>query len=159
ASIGFLLALPARAAGQTGANVLLVINTGSAASLQIGEHYAAVRHLAADHVLRLKAPLSEGIARADYERTIESPIAAWLMTHSMQDDILYIVLTKDVPLRIIGTDGRDGTRASVDSELTLLYRKLVGGPQVILGHVDNPYFLGDAPVAEAPPFGHVQFDI
>ena len=44
----------------------------------------------------------------------------------MHDRIFYIVLTKGIPLRISGSGGRAGTAASVDSELTLLYRKLVG---------------------------------
>ena len=61
-----------------------------------------------------------------YERQIERPIAEWITSHAAQDRILYIVLIKGVPLRIAGTPGRQGTVASVDSELTLLYRRLVG---------------------------------
>jgi len=49
-----------------------------------------------------------------------------------QDRILYIVLTKGIPLRVNGTSGQDGTIASVDSELTLLYRKLVQGQGIPL---------------------------
>jgi uncharacterized protein (TIGR03790 family) len=51
------------------------------------------------------------------------------------------VLTKGVPLRVNGTTGLDGTVASVDSELTLLYRKLVGDP-ALGGRIQNPYFSG-----------------
>jgi len=36
------------------------------------------------------------------------------------------MLTKDVPIRISGTSGRSGPNASVDSELTLLYRRRTG---------------------------------
>ena len=58
----------------------------------------------------------------------------------MHDRIFYIVLTKGIPLRISGSGGRAGTTASVDSELTLLYRKLVGTRIPIVGPLPNPYF-------------------
>ena len=45
---------------------------------------------------------------SDYVRTIEEPIADWLMAHRLQDQILYIVLTKGIPLRIDGTTGPGG---------------------------------------------------
>ena len=56
----------------------------------------------------------------------EPQCAAWLGRQGAQDRILYIVLTKGLPLRIDGTAGRQGTVSSVDSELTLLYRKMTG---------------------------------
>ena len=49
--------------------------------------------------------------------------------------------------------------ASVDSELTLLYRKLTGRPIAPQGPVPNPYFLGERPIEEAKPFTHEAFDI
>ena len=62
-------------------------------------------------------------ARDVYARQIEQPIWACIASLRAHDRILYIVLTKDVPIRISGTGGRSGTNASVDSELTLLYRR------------------------------------
>ena len=75
---------------------------------------------------------------------IQAPIADWIRKNSAQDRILYIVLTKGIPLRVKGTSGRDGTMASVDSELTLLYRRLTGAEPPLAGPLANPYFLGDA---------------
>ncbi len=69
------------------------------------------------------------------------------------------MLTKGVPLRIAGTTGRTGTVSSVDSELALLYRKLLGLPVPPQGPLANPYFLGDRPISEAKPFTHEAFDI
>jgi uncharacterized protein (TIGR03790 family) len=77
----------------------------------------------------------------------------------LQDRLLYLVLTKGVPLRIAGTSGIDGTLASVDSELTLLYRRMVGQPVSSQGKIDNPYFLGDRPISQAFPFTHREHDI
>src|SRR5262245_34488185 len=120
-----LLAAPSAAAAQSGENVLVVINDASQASVQIGEYYARARSVAQGNIVRLKTVTTDSISRAEFTRTIEGPIARWLAQHNLQDRILYIVLTKGTPLRVQGTDGREGTVASVDSELTLLYRKIV----------------------------------
>jgi len=142
----------ATAFGQSADNVLLVVNDASEASVQVGRHYARVRGLADDHVVRITAPTGETVQRTEYQSAIEGPIARWLVKHGFQDRILYIVLTKGVPIRIAGTGGRDGTTASVDSELTLLYRRMLGESPSILGREDNPYFLGETPVGQARPF-------
>jgi uncharacterized protein (TIGR03790 family) len=113
-----------------------------------------VRGIPDDHVLRLDLPVTEEISRAAYVSDVEGPITRWLTVHAEQDRILYFVLTKGVPLRITGTGGGLGSVASVDSELTLLYRKMAGIPVAIGGPLQNPYFLGDAALAAAVPFTH-----
>jgi uncharacterized protein (TIGR03790 family) len=153
------LAWPASAAAQTGANVLVVINSASPASVQVGEYYATARSIPDKNVVRITTTTAEAIERADFERTIEGPIAAWLARHSLQDQVLYVVLTKGVPLSINGTSGRNGTAASVDSELTLLYRKLVGTRPPVVGRVDNPYILNEGAISEAKPFTRHAADI
>ena len=77
----------------------------------------------------------------------------------LHDRILYIVLTKGVPLRISGLGGRYGTYASVDAELMLLYRRMTGDAVSPLGAVDNPYFLNAKEVSEARPFTHREHDL
>jgi uncharacterized protein (TIGR03790 family) len=144
---------------QTTDNVLVVVNDASADSARIGEYYSTKRSVSPDHVLHLKTAVTDGIERVEFTKTIEAPLAAWLSRNRLQDRILYIVLTKGVPLRINGTVGLDGTVASVDSELTLLYRKLVGTSPIVGGRVANPYFLGTAALSEAKPFTRVLSDI
>ena len=126
-------------AAQTADNVLLVVNERSDASKQIGDHYAQKRALATEHVVRVSVPLTDTVSRSDYDTQIESPIADWLETHALQDRVLYIVLTKGVPIRILGTEGLGGTMASVDSELTTLYQKMLGRRPNVLGQLPNPY--------------------
>ncbi len=58
-----------------------------------------------------------------------------------------------------GTTGLDGTVASVDSELTLLYRKMTGKAVPVGGRVDNPYYLGSRLVRDAQRFTHRAHDI
>ena len=143
------LALPAAARAQTSDNVLLVINESSQSSVEIGEYYARKRDVAADHIVLIQTAATDSLSRTDYLRTIEAPIGAWIVKNGLQDKVLYIVLTKGVPLRIAGTSGLNGTVSSVDSELTLLYRKMVGTAAPTAGRLDNPVFLGDKAPGDA----------
>jgi uncharacterized protein (TIGR03790 family) len=155
--LAFALAPPAFA--QSAANVLLVVNEASADSVSIAEYYARARGVPADQVLRLKLEAADEIDRVSFNTKIHGPVATWLQAHAAQDRILFIVLAKGVPLRIKGTAGRTGTLASVDSELALLYRRLTGQVVAVDGRVENPYFLGAAPLDQAKPFTHDAHDI
>jgi uncharacterized protein (TIGR03790 family) len=154
-----LLAIASTVGAQTADHVLLVVNKTSQDSVKVGEHYSRVRRIPADQVLQIEAPVTETVPRATFQRQIETPISNWIAKRAAHDRILYIVLTKGVPLRIEGTLGRTGTVASVDSELTLLYRKMVGATLAPGGQVPNPYYLGAEPATKAKRFNHRDHDI
>jgi uncharacterized protein (TIGR03790 family) len=155
----FALGFVASADAQTPANILVIANARSPISLQISSHYVKRRGIPSDQVIELQTATDDEISRDRFEREIQAPIASWLVKHSAQDRILYLVLTKGVPLRVSGTAGRFGTVSSVDSELTLLYRRLAGRSVPPGGAVPNPYFLGDRPVDSAARFSHSSHDI
>jgi uncharacterized protein (TIGR03790 family) len=144
---------------QSGSNVLVVANEASPASMAIAQYYVSRRSIPPEQLLKINTSTADQIARTEFELTIQAPIAAWLARNTAQDRILYIVLTKGVPLRVAGTGGRTGTVSSVDSELTLLYRRLTGESVAPQGAVKNPYYLGEAPIAEAHRFSHATQDI
>lgn len=157
--VAALLTHAATARAQTGANVLVVINSASAASETIGRQYAVRRGVPHHNLCAIQLPVSESITREVFDTQIERPIWKCIATRQAHDRILYIVLTKDVPLRIEGSDGRSGTRASVDSELTLLYRRRTDTPVPIVGFVPNPYYASTAAPADVAPFSHRTHDI
>ena len=157
-SITVLGAATRPAGAQTPANVLVVVNDTSEASRRVGDYYTQKRAIPPANVVHLKAPITETISRAEFAAALEAPIVNALSKRSLQDRIFYIVLTKGVPLRIAGTPGRSGTRASVDSELTLLYRKMTGVFVGVDGPVANPYYAGDRP-EDHPLFSHAAQDI
>jgi uncharacterized protein (TIGR03790 family) len=144
---------------QSAENVAVVINESSEDSKRIGEHYAVTRGLPPSNILRIQTSTQETIERPAYEASIERPIALAIRRSGLQDRILYVVLTKGVPLRIAGPAGLTGTLASVDSELTLLYRRMTGQQVSVSGRVDNPFFLGARPIGDAPRFTHREHDI
>jgi uncharacterized protein (TIGR03790 family) len=147
------------ARAQSPENVLLILNESSPVSLEVGQYYAQKRGIPEQNVLRVKTAQTDEISREDFSRQIENPIAVWLNKNAAQDRILYFVLTKGMPLRVQGTSGASGTVASVDSELTLLYRKLTRVQVALPGPTNNPYFLGENPVNRAVQFTHQGFDI
>jgi uncharacterized protein (TIGR03790 family) len=153
------LVTPLPAVAQTAQNVLVVINADSPTSVEIGGYYAAKRAVRDDHVVRIRTATSDAISREEYVRTIQNPVAAWLVHQNLQDEVLYIVLTKGIPLRINGISGRDGTVSSVDSELTLLYRRILGQDPPIVGHVPNPYFLDEKEINTAARFTRILSDL
>ena len=144
---------------QSAANVMVVINETSPASVRIGEYYVAKRSIPPENVTRVRTAVADELDRAQYEFFIERPISENLTRNSTQDRIHYIVLTKDIPLRVRGSGGLEGTTASVDSELAVLYQRLLGMPIPPAGRVPNPYYLGDRSPSEAQRFTHRAHDI
>ena len=145
------------ASAQTAANVGVVINDNSAASKEIGEYYIRKRGIPAANVFHIRTSVEEQIERAVFVDTIEQPLIAAINRLRLQDRLLYLVLTKGVPLRVAGEPGDNGTVASVDSELTLLYPRLTGEDVPINGRAVNPYFLDAQPVSSARRFSHRDF--
>src|SRR5208283_1009184 len=83
------------------------------------------------------------------------PIAAFLRKGGLVDQVLYIVTSMGVPLKILGTGNMDGDQAAVDSELTLLYLDMKSGaPHAIRGSIPNPFF-----AKKDSDFSHPQFPI
>lgn len=144
---------------QSGENVLIVANDKVPGSVQVAERYEKARHVPGDQLLRLNAPPTEEITHAEFDRDIQAPIAKWLASGARQDRILYIVLARGIPLRISGTPGRNGTTASVDSELTLLYRRMTGVAASTSGPIANPYYAGAAGIDTLKRLTHKTHDI
>lgn len=98
-----ILAVPGVAGAITSDQVLIVVNDRAPISERIGEYYRMARGIPKEHVARIQTDPHEEIDRATFKREIEQPIGAHLVGHRLQDQIVVIVLTKGVPLKIRGT--------------------------------------------------------
>ncbi len=141
---------------QSAANTLVVVNDSSLFSRRIADYYVHKRSIPLANVCHLKVPIEESIPRDVYEKGIEAPIAAYLTAHGLREQILYIVTTLGLPLRVTGSGTSDAntTAAAVDSELTLLYAKMRGSKFKTSGLIPNPFF-----GKKDAPFQHPQFPI
>lgn len=136
-----LCALIASVHGQTGVEVLVVINDASLASRRIGDYYAAKREVPAHNLCRIRTPAVESVDWTTYQRSIERPVAACLLRLKTGTPIRFIATTLGVPLRIVGAgQGLTAEGASVDSELSLLYSRMRGKEFARSGVITNPYF-------------------
>jgi uncharacterized protein (TIGR03790 family) len=159
ALVAFLVSLPNAARAQSAENVAVVVNDNSPDSQRIAEYYVRRRGIPATNIIRIRTSIEETISRPLYAGSIEAPVLVALSQRNLQDRVLYIVLTKGVPIRIEGDAGLQGSVASVDSELSLLYRRMAGIAATTPGRVSNPYFLDAAPIESAKRFTHRDYDI
>ncbi len=120
-----------------------MVNQNSSESKEIGEYYARRRGIPIGQVCRIETTTEETISRAEFNAEIAGPIAAFLTKNKLTEQILYIVTTLGVPLRVKATSGSGVTTdgASVDSELTLLYTDMHRGRgHAVTGALPNPFF-------------------
>jgi uncharacterized protein (TIGR03790 family) len=153
----FLLLLAPLAAlhAQSGPSVLLVVNSNDADSRQVAEYYRPRRSIPAQNVCYLATTSAEEISWEVYQRQIETVVGNCLKKAGLVEQVLYIVTTLGVPLKVDGPgSGMNTDRCSVDSELALLYGKLKGLEYPRAGGVPNPLFR-----KRDVPFTHAQFPI
>jgi uncharacterized protein (TIGR03790 family) len=137
-----LLVLGSCLHAQTGENVLLVVNRNAPLSRQIADYYRPRRSVPVRNVCTIDVTSDEEITWKVYEEQIERPIGNCLKTVGLVEKVLYIVTTMGVPLKVEGPGSRQlSERASVDSELALLYSKLKGTRYSRTGGVPNPLYM------------------
>lgn len=171
AILGVACGLPALAQTVSADRVLLVENLQSPVSRAIAADYA--RRRGVDNVVRIDCADSaasrgnETITARAYRHQIEAPVRRFLARHPGID---YIVLTKGVPIRVLGgetgerygADGGAGARqASVDGTLAALdYDTLPGARRVTFDDPDG-YAVGSAWLNRywnaKEPFSHARF--
>src|SRR5438874_1518462 len=138
---------------QTPDQVLVVVNMRLPASREIGQYYLKRRGVPLANFCAIDTPPAEEITRAVYDKDVEAPIAGFLRSRNLVEQILYIVMTAGVPLKIAGNGAQlRNDAASVDSELTVVYRRLHGLSLPLAGSVNNPFF-----GQREAPFRHPQF--
>lgn len=125
-------------------NTVIAVNDDSPLSRRLGAFYTAFHQLPASHVCHLHVPTAESIDRPSYRRQIEQPLEACLRSARLIESTYYLVLTQDLPLRILPTvstkEWIETDGASVDSELALLYARLHGLAVPTKGPQNNPFF-------------------
>jgi uncharacterized protein (TIGR03790 family) len=119
----------------------VVINDDSALSRSVGEYYTRRREIPAQNLCHIHTADQEDISRALYNKEIAAPVATCLRSRGLVEQVLYLVTTAGVPLRISGTGDAGGDTAAVDSELTLLYTDMRDGrAHTLNGIVPNPFY-------------------
>lgn len=133
-----MFSLASVALAQKPDNVLVVANEASPLSKSIAEYYARKRQIPAANVCYLRTAVTEDVARKVYDSQIAAGVERCLRAGKLEEQVLYIVTTMGVPLRIEGKENID--IAAVDSELALLYSVMKGQRHKVEGAWPNPFF-------------------
>jgi uncharacterized protein (TIGR03790 family) len=114
-------------ASQSYTDVLVVINSNSAVSEQIGSYFAAQRNIPSGNIVRIAVPVTEEITDAQFQ-DLRTKLETIIIARGLKDAINFIVTTKGMPLKI--NRGDVMLNASVESELMLIlgkYQGYIGG--------------------------------
>jgi uncharacterized protein (TIGR03790 family) len=151
-----LLACCSALLGQGGEAVLLVVNRADPVSRRIADYYIPKRGIPLKNVCKLDIlSEKEEIDWDTYVEQVERPIARCLAKANLREQVLYIVTTMGVPLKVRGGgEGPAAESCAVDSELTLLYSKMKGKRFPRAGLVPNPFYR-----QKDAQFAHARFPI
>jgi uncharacterized protein (TIGR03790 family) len=136
--------------GQTNYDdVLLIVNTNSPISEQVGQYFARARAIPTANIARIAVSTEEEIDNLEFE-SLRAQVENHIVSQGLTDRINYIVTTKGVPLKVNRGDtfSKDSPSSSVESELTLIlgsYSNSIGGN----GLVYSPYYYQTAHFSRA----------
>lgn len=123
------------------AHVLVVVNSASEDSVEIGNYYRQKREVPKENVVVLSCGTGDNVPLSEYSKNIEEPVLK--AAKSSRHRIDYIVLTKGVPLRI-----NDDGGYAVDAFLAaanLKVKEIDGPNEEAVKKSLNPYFQHEEP--------------
>ncbi|MDF1660781.1 MAG: TIGR03790 family protein [Planctomycetota bacterium] len=143
-----LMVQPVWAAGSEA--ILILANRNKAKSLEVAKHYSTLRKIPEDQILKLDCSDKEEILRADFDKTIATPVKEYLAEHPK---VLIVVPCWGVPLKVKDRDPKDNAaikagffkgrdNAAVDGEIALFRRE---GDE-LSGAIRNPIFGSQTPL-------------
>ena len=91
-----------RAQSESYDDVMLIVNTRSTASVEIGNFFASRRNIPESHICRIAVDTSETIDSARFV-ALKWEIQGWMRQRNLVDSMNYIVTTKGCPLRVSGS--------------------------------------------------------
>ena len=131
-------------------DVLVIINSNSQVSEQVGTYFANARNIPQKNIIRINAPTNEEITPSEFNN-LRLQIESYIINNSL-NTINYIVTTKGVPLKVKPASDScfspSSACASVESELTLIlgpYNSSIG----MNGIVFSPYYYQNAPFSKS----------
>lgn len=93
-------------AGGSGLNVVVVVNTNSSNSLQLGNYYCEQRGVPPQNVLRIGwAGGNVNWTLADFESRLRTPLDAMLASRQLTNQVDFVLLSMDIPYRVTNSTG------------------------------------------------------
>lgn len=102
-----LLGTPAALfAGGSAFRTLVVVNTNSADSVELGNYYAAAHGIPAHHICRLGVATNLATVNSnEFQSLLRSPITNHIAANGLAGQIDFLVLCQDIPTRVRNVEG------------------------------------------------------
>ena len=102
-------------AGGSGLNLVVVVNQNSPDSLQLGNEYCQLRQVPPQNLFRMTEWTRGAVtwSRTDFETFLRGPLLAQLASSGLTNQIQYVLLSKDIPYRIVEGDSDNSTTAAL----------------------------------------------
>jgi uncharacterized protein (TIGR03790 family) len=144
-----LLALPALAGGGPAETVVLV-NSSSADSRRVAEHYVKRRDIPAEQVCEVTCTTSLDVPMDAFVHDVVDPLRRFLHERGLEQRCRFVVMTQGMPIRA----QTPGGSVSAAAALSLLHTPICGQPQAPLPHLRHTYTMGacqpGAQIVEGP---------
>src|SRR5271170_7718945 len=114
--LAVLLTLAPRArAGESGLNVIVVVNQNSAESLQLGNDYCERRGVPPQNVLRMIGWTggTTNFLQSDFESYLLNPLLAMISSRGLTNQAQIVLLSMDIPYRVVNGDSENGTTSAL----------------------------------------------
>ncbi|MEJ5237141.1 MAG: TIGR03790 family protein [Limisphaera sp.] len=96
-------------AGGSGLNVVVVVNEASAQSVELGNYYCERRMVPPEQLFRIHWTSSAvEWTRSEFESVLLRPLATWVQARQLTNQIEYLVLSMDIPYRVVENNGTNG---------------------------------------------------
>ncbi len=102
-------------AGESGLNVIVVVNQNSSNSLQLGNDYCERRAVPPQNLFRMTGWTGGATnwQQSDFENDLLDPLLAMISTNGLTNQAQIILLSMDIPYRVINGDSENGTTSAL----------------------------------------------
>ncbi len=106
---------PSARAGESGLNVIVVVNQNSSNSLQLGNDYCERRGVPPQNLFRMTGWTGGSInwQQADFESYLLNPLLAMVSSRGLTNQAEIVLLSMDIPYRVIAGDSQNGTTSAL----------------------------------------------
>ena len=111
-----LMALAPRArAGDSGLNVIVVVNQNSSNSVQLGNDYCQQRGVPPQNLFRMTNWTGGAInwQQSDFENCLLNPLLAMVSSRGLTNQAEIVLLSMDIPYRVLNGDSQNSTTSAL----------------------------------------------
>jgi uncharacterized protein (TIGR03790 family) len=115
-ALAILIAIAPRAlAGESGLNVVVVVNQNSSNSVELGNDYCERRGVPPQNLFRMTGWTNVAISwqQGDFENYLLNPLLAMIHSRGLTNQAEIVLLSMDIPYRVINGDSENGTTSAL----------------------------------------------